>query len=85
MSNAEAIIVSCGDTSKYLIGTSAGRGTVTYQRSKDGDLMFFECLNTAKEALTQQGFTSATLVMDNPYDEMIGEEASETSSHVISL
>ncbi|USH01200.1 DUF6482 family protein [Grimontia kaedaensis] len=85
MSNAEAIIVSCGDTSKYLIGTSAGRGSVTYQRSKNGDLMFFECLNTAKEALTQQGFTSATLVMDNPYDEMIGEEASETSSHIISL
>lgn len=85
MNMSEAVIVSCGDTSKYLVGTSAGKGTVTYHRSADGDLQFFDCLNTAKEALTRQGFSSATLVIDSPYDEMIGEVRSEPGSYTIPL
>ncbi|MGF1705384.1 DUF6482 family protein [Enterovibrio baiacu] len=90
MSNAvrqteKAVIVSCIDTSKYLVGIEAGKGTITYQRSPEGELMFYGCLNLAKASLVEQGFEVATLVMDSPYDEMIGEEGHESASHEIPL
>ncbi|KXF82013.1 DUF6482 family protein [Enterovibrio coralii] len=84
-SSQTAIIVSCGDSGKYLTAVDIGNGIKTYDRDKVGELIYFECLQRAKSHLAEKGFQEAELQIDSVYDEMIGEAACDSSSYTIPI
>jgi hypothetical protein len=79
MIRQRALIFSYSDCLHYFAGTTAepegSNQCATLLKNPDGKLQKFPSLYRAKLALQQLGYTKAWLVMQSPYDEMIGKEA----------
>lgn len=73
-----ALIFSYSDCSYYFAGTThepEGASNATeFLKNTEGKLLKFPSLYRAKLALHQLGHTKAWLVMQSPYDEMIGND-----------
>ncbi|MDD1782799.1 DUF6482 family protein [Enterovibrio sp. ZSDZ35] len=80
-----AMIISCGDSGKYLAAITFGSGVKIYERDDVGELMFFDCLQRAKTHLAMKGFQEALFELDSVYDEMIGEVACDSSVYTIPI
>lgn len=79
MTAKRALIFSYSDCTHYFAGTTdepEGQNRhAALLKNPDGKLRKFPSLYRAKLALQQLGYTNAWLVMQSPYDEMIGNEA----------
>lgn len=79
MTRQRALIFSYSDCLHYFAGTTAepegSNQCAALLKNPDGKLRKFPSLYRAKLALQQLGYTNAWLVMQSPYDEMIGNEA----------
>jgi Family of unknown function (DUF6482) len=78
-SDTRALIFSFSDVLFYFVGTTVepiGQSdAVTYLKDQDGRLKKFPSLFRAKQHFSELGFENGWLVMQSPYDEMIGNEA----------
>lgn len=74
--NERALIFSMSDCASYLAGTTLEpeglSDAVTMLRAPDGKIRKFPSAYRAQEALKEMGFERGWLVMQSPYDEMIG-------------
>ena len=79
--NIRALIFSYSNSLNYYAGSTEepkGYSTiVSYLRDANGKLQKFPSLYRAKLALMNVGFTQGWLVMQSPYDEMIGSEPAQ--------
>lgn len=71
-----ALIFSYSDCTDYFVGTTrepeGATNATEFLKNTEGKLLKFPSLYRAKLALHQLGHTKAWLVMQSPYDEMIG-------------
>ncbi len=76
-----ALIFSYSDCMYYYAGTThepQGKSSaVSFLKDENGKLQKFPSLYRAKLALINLGFAQGWLVMQSPYDEMIGNEPAQ--------
>lgn len=79
MTSERAIIFSFSDCTHYLAGTTCEPEGMSEQvklmRNDEGKVRKFPSAYSAQQALKQVGFSKAWMVMQSPYDEMIGAGA----------
>lgn len=90
MSNTiRALIFSYSDCMHYYVGTTyepqGSSSVVSFLRGANGKLQKFPSLYRAKLALINLGFTQGWLVMQSPYDEMIGNEPAQKAELFLPL
>ncbi len=67
------IILSYADNVHYMIGHMTKKRQYDIATDKQGNPVCFNCISQAKKALKKAGCTYAHFIMQNPYDEMDGE------------
>jgi hypothetical protein len=76
-----ALIFSYSDCMYYYAGTTqepqGNSSAVNFLKDANGKLQKFPSLYRAKLALINFGFAQGWLVMQSPYDEMIGNEPAQ--------
>ncbi len=81
MASGRALIFSYSDCAHYLAGTTqepeGSSSAAQLLRNAEGKVAKFPSLFRAQEALKQLGYSNGWLVMQSPYDEMIGNEAAQ--------
>lgn len=79
--NVRALIFSYSDCIHYYAGTTQEpqglSADVSFLKDANGKLQKFQSLYRAKLALINLGFAQGWLVMQSPYDEMIGNEPAQ--------
>ncbi len=87
--DARAVVLSFADCAHYLVGyTEAPVGwadEIDVVRDERGRAQKFPSLYAAKRWLAQQGADKAWLVMQTPYDEMVGRPEPEEGLSEIPL
>lgn len=82
-SSTRALIFSYSDCANYFVGTTLEplgiSNTVEYEKDRNGKLRKFPSLYRAKQHLIELGFDRGWLVLQSPYDEMIGNERAQKS------
>lgn len=84
-----ALVLSIADCAHYLVGyTDQEEGqceAIDLVKAEDGRPKKFPSLYQAKRWLVAQGANKAWLVMETPYDEMIGREPAGKSEMPLPL
>ena len=75
INNCEAEIISYADNTHYLAALLTQQGEQELLKDGNGKPLRFVGLHQAKEWFRLQGFERATLRMETPYDEFIGQPA----------
>lgn len=82
-SSTRALIFSYSDCANYFVGTTLEplgiSEKVEYEKDGNGKLRKFPSLYRAKQHLIEMGFDKGWLVLQSPYDEMIGNERAQKS------
>ena len=78
-----ALVFSYSDSLHYFAGTTEEpegvSDAVNYIKDADGKPRKFPSLDRAKRSLMEMGFDQGWLVMQSPYDEMVGNEQAQKS------
>ena len=81
MSSERALIFSFSDCTHYVAGITqepeGSSNAAQLLKNTDGKVAKFPSVFRAQQALKQLGYTKGWLVMQSPYDEMIGNEAAQ--------
>ncbi len=66
------VILSYADNTHYLVGNQIDEKNYDIAIDKKGSPVCFHCLADAKGSLKSAGCSHARLIIQTPYDEMIG-------------
>lgn len=75
-SDFHPVILSYADSTHYIIGHMTDTKLYDIAKDRHGKPICFSCLTEAKDALKSAGCTHTKLIMQTPYDEMIGQAES---------